>query len=210
MRPVEEVVGKGMRSPVHEIQAEINERQAILDGLPVISSQTEDSESIDLSTDNQRVKLEKEIFKLNWWIAFDELESKYFNKHEFLHSEDNKQFGLQIRDVLSTWASSYQKGYESGRKFERRQRQSVGGMRKFEKKFLKSKEYCISRAAEIWKTPPILRMGKMAEKLMVEMISKSMNSPEEDAIKGWLKQAKEDGELIIPPEAQRGGRPKNK
>ena len=51
-------------------------------------------------------------------------------------------------------------------------------------------------------------MGEMAEKLMVEMIHRGIESPEVETIKRRLNKAAEEGKLEIPPEAQKRGRPK--
>ena len=73
MRPVKELVGLGTRTPEYEIKAEIDERQAILDGLPLRSQDSEPGDSHQPYTDEQRSIIESEICRLNMEITWCDL-----------------------------------------------------------------------------------------------------------------------------------------
>ena len=73
MRPVKELVGLGTRTPEYEIKAEIDERQAILDGLPPGSQDSESGDSHQSSVDEQRSIIESEICRLNMEITWFDL-----------------------------------------------------------------------------------------------------------------------------------------
>ena len=205
------MVGLGTRTPEYEIKAEIKERQAILDGLPLRLQDSESGDSHQSSVDEQRSIIESEIYRLNMeitWFDLGDMGQPIGEPFDVSSEISEHPPQLYLGHIQSSLALPYMQGYEAGRKFERRQHQSAGGKKKSEKYYKESIEYCISRASEIWKRPPILRMGEMAEKLVVEMIHRGIESPEVETIKRRLNKAAKEGKLEIPPKAQKRGRPK--
>ena len=75
-------------------------------------------------------------------------------------------------------------------------------------KFAKSRKYCIDRAAALWESEPLSRMGEMLDTLVTELQEGGHYVPGQKKVREYLIEASKKGELKIPPEAQRPGRPK--
>ena len=86
---------------------------------------------------------------------------------------------------------------------------------KTNKKKKEAKNYCIKTASVIWSKiyeddSDVHKIGDMCELLMNEMKNHpEMFQPKSlETIRGWLKKAEKDGDLIIPYTAKKAGRPK--
>jgi hypothetical protein len=73
----------------------------------------------------------------------------------------------------------------------------------------KSRDYCEREAAAIWASNPDLRISEMARVLWDSLEREGLKVPTKpDKVAEWLRDAANDSRLTIPPQAQKGGRPR--
>lgn len=82
--------------------------------------------------------------------------------------------------------------------------------------YAKVKSACVRKAAAIWLDDPSKRIGEVAQALWDALCNlkakgrKDVVLPTVEKIREWLIDAEKQGKLSIPPQARKGGRPKNK
>ena len=91
--------------------------------------------------------------------------------------------------------------------------QSTLGVR--HRDYAKAEKACVRLAKELWSNAPDLRIGQVAKKCqdklgdpkVLAQLSSLRKPPTVQAIKGWLKEASERGEIQFPPGSTNRGRP---
>jgi hypothetical protein len=100
---------------------------------------------------------------------------------------------------------TYRQAFERGRAYERWRQGEMKTM-KTNQPWDEPREWCIKRAAELWKADSERRIGDVSEYLHEELGQFNLWRPKRpDGVKTWLKAAAKEGRLTIPPEAQRPG-----
>jgi hypothetical protein len=108
---------------------------------------------------------------------------------------------LQWQEVLKP---TYDAGFEAAAEDEKRKR-----ARAAKRHWLKSRNYCVKHATAKWAAYPRRRIGEVSQELLEELILNRLKAPNKpDTVAEWLREAAKTGALVIPPEAQRPGRPK--
>ena len=113
-----------------------------------------------------------------------------------------------LKDMMELAEGAGMDGVRSniGRLFEsERQRRRA---KKANLPYKQSRDYCVARAKILWEADPTCRMGIMTAALSCELKEQALFVPKENKLREWLNTAKKEGDLIIPKDAQRPGRPK--
>jgi len=133
-------------------------------------------------------------------------------RFELEHEIQRIRSKIYFQDVIWPY---YKVGFNEGRKSADKSNKRKMALHSH-KEELKAKFFCIDNANSIWannnsNNDEIIRIGEMCDLLYDELKNKKYWQPKDkETIRDWLKRAKKNGELNIPSEAQKGGRPSKK